>query len=234
MLAGCTYPLHAQGEEVAKEPGEQLEEAARVLGVDAKPYHLPTYTGKAPPLNHKIAPYLHGPKLDMDHIYKRILGCYPAKSKWKIDVELRAAAGLGSDVTTDSSISSNYAQIVASMPIYSATELDRAVKNEHDLRQQTAGDVSTFITAINARNHALRKIALYTSLERRSSIRVQTGVAMSDEQVGYLEKVAKAHDDRNDAEAKIMASRLSLAAVCSTSKYNHINHYLKGVSDVPE
>ena len=203
-----------------------------------QPYQLPTFSGAKPTINHNIAPYTHGPKLNADSIYKRVLACYPHKSKWQIDVELRAAltasdSSFASSANT-STLGHNYAQIVASMPLYSATELDRAVKNEHDLRQETAKTVAQLVKAIAARNHALRKIALYTSLEQRSAVRVQGGVVGAAEQVTYLEKVAKAYEAEIDAETDIMTARLALAALCAGDQYETMNTYLAAISRPPQ
>ena len=202
-----------------------------------KPYQLPTFTGAEPKIQTHIAPYKKSPTLNADNLYQRVLACYPHKSKWKIDVELRAAltasdSSFASSADT-SSIGSNYAQIVAAMPLYSATEMDRAIKNEHDLRQETAKTVAQLVKAIAARNHALRKIALYTSLEQRSSIRVQGGVVPATEQVGYLEKVAKAYESEIDAETDIMTARLALAAMCTGEQHETMNTYLTAISKAP-
>ena len=203
-----------------------------------EPYKLPTFKGQTPSINNPIAPYIQTPRLNADAIYQRVLACYPQKSKWQIDVDLRAAmtaadSGFYSSADT-SGIGSNYVQIVANMPLYSATELDRAMKNEHDLRQETAKTVAQLVKAIAARNHALRKIALYTSLERRSAVRVQGGVVGTSEQVTYLEKVAKAYEAEIDAETDIMTARLALAALCAGDQYDTMNAYLAAVSRAPQ
>ena len=203
-----------------------------------EPYKLPTFKGKKPAINNNIAAFIKTPKLNADSIYKRVLACYPQKSKWQIDVDLRAAltaadSSFYSSADT-SSIGSNYVQIVAYMPLYSATELDRAMKNEHDLRQETAKTVAQLIKAIAARNHSLRKIALYTSLEQRSAVRVQGGVVGTVEQVTYLEKVAKAYESEIDAENDIMTARLALSALCAGNQYDTMNAYLSAISRAPQ
>ena len=203
-----------------------------------EPYKLPTFKGQTPSINNPIAPYIQTPRLNADAIYQRVLACYPQKSKWQIDVDLRAAltaadSSFYSSAET-SSIGSNYVQIVANMPLYSATELDRAMKNEHDLRQETAKTVAQLVKAIAARNHALRKIALYTSLERRSAVRVQGGVVGTSEQVTYLEKVAKAYEAEIDAETDIMTARLALSALCAGNQYDTMNAYLAAISRAPQ
>lgn len=227
LISACSMPSYStdllEGEEVKK---IELKEI--------KPYSLPTFSGDAPILNTKIDPYIHSEYIDADMIFKRVMRCYPHKSKWAIDVELRGA--VSSDAITNSSGSSigkNYVQIVASMPLYSAKEMDRAIKNEHDLRQETAKMVSSFVQAIADRNHSLRMIALYSSLEKRASVRVQSGVVSSKEQVGYLEKVAKAHKSRTMAEADIMTSRISLSSMCSANTHETVNNFLMIASQVP-
>ena len=108
------------------------------------------------------------------------------------------------------------------------------MKNEHDLRQETAKTVAQLIKAIAARNHALRKIALYTSLEQRSAVRVQGGVVGTVEQVTYLEKVAKAYESEIDAETDIMTARLALSALCAGNQYDTMNAYLAAISRAPQ
>jgi hypothetical protein len=233
LLAGCSLPLQAETSATA-DTHTASEETVPVV----QPYVLPTFTGAEPAINNHIAAYIPAPKINADTLFKNVLACYPHKSKWKIDVELRAALS-ASDPSFDSSASTstlgdNYAQIVASMPLYSATELDRAMKNEHDLRQETAKTVAQLVKAIAARNHALRKIALYTSLEQRSSVRVQGGVVGATEQVGYLEKVAKAYEDEIEAETDIITARLALAALCAGDQYEAMNSYLAQLSAAPQ
>ena len=235
LLTGCSLPAqaHSDTETAAPKP-----EAARAEIPPVEPYKLPTFKGQKPAITHNIAPYIKTPRLNADAIYQRVLACYPQKSKWQIDVDLRAAmtaadSSFYSSADT-SSIGSNYVQIVAAMPLYSATEMDRATKNEHDLRQETAKTVAQLVKAIAARNHALRKIALYTSLEKRSAIRVQGGVVGTTEQVTYLEKVAKAYEAEIDAETDIMTARLALAALCAGDQYDTMNAYLAAISRAPQ
>ena len=228
LLTGCSLPLQA----------DTTVTTDHTAIPPVEPYKLPTFKGSKPAINHHIAPFIKAPKLNADAIYQRVLACYPQKSKWQIDVDLRAAltaadSGFNSSADT-SGIGSNYVQIVTNMPLYSATELDRAMKNEHDLRQETAKTVAQLVKAIAARNHALRKIALYTSLEKRSAVRVQGGVVGTSEQVTYLEKVAKAYEAEIDAETDIMTARLALAALCAGHQHDTMNAYLAAISRAPD
>lgn len=232
VLAGCSLPLKAETTAPANADSEEI-------APEIKPYVLPTFTGIKPEIHNNIAAYTPAPVINADTIFKRVLACYPQKSKWQIDVDLRAAlTAADSDVFgndySNTTLGQNYVQIVAAMPLYSASEMDRAMKNEHDLRRETANTVAQLVKAITARNHALRKIALYTSLEQRASVRVQGGVVGAGEQVSYLEKVAKAHENELDAEADIMATRLSLAALCAGEQYEAMNTYLAHLSKAPQ
>jgi hypothetical protein len=192
-------------------------------------------TGDAPAIDDHVAALVVAPSIDADALFNKLLACYPTRSKWQIDVDLKAGSRVGEDISVvgATELGRNYAQIVASMPLYSATELDRKQKNEYDLRGDTAKRVATFVTAISARNHAMRELALYQSLESRASVRVQSGVTGAEEQVTYLKEVASAQDAVIKAEADIMESRLALSSLCSKDNYAPINHYLKTLAAVP-
>jgi len=98
---------------------------------------------------------------------------------------------------------------------------------------ETAATVADFITAIASRNHAVRELALYRSLEARAALRVQQGIVEAAEQVKYLEKVAGSQETLVKQEAKIMENRLKLAGMCDPINAENINTWLKQVSAVP-
>lgn len=210
--------------------------ADATLPPEVTPYQLPTMTGDAPAINDHVAPLIVAPGIDADALFNKLLGCYPTRSKWQIDVDLKAGSRMGEDVAAGANgtdLGRNYTQIVASMPLYSATELDRKQKNEYDLRGDTAKRVATFVTAISARNHAIRELSLYQSLESRAAVRVQSGVTGAEEQVTYLKEVASSQNAVIKAEADIMESRLALSSLCSKDNYVPINTYLKTVAALP-
>ncbi|OQW98340.1 MAG: hypothetical protein BWK73_52685 [Thiothrix lacustris] len=210
--------------------------ADATLPPEVTPYQLPTMTGDAPAIDDHVSPLVVAPGIDADVLFNKLLECYPTRSKWQIDVDLKAGSRIGEDASTvanGTDLGRNYAQIVASMPLYSATELDRKQKNEYDLRGDTAKRVATFVTAISSRNHAIRELALYQSLESRAAVRVHSGVTGADEQVTYLKEVASAQDSVIKAEADIMESRLALSSLCSKDNYTAINNHLKTLAAVP-
>lgn len=203
---------------------------------EVEPYRLPTMDGKEATINDHIEPLITAPSVDADALFNTLLACYPAVSKWKIDMDLKAVARAGETLNTitGTDLGKNYVEIVASMPLYSATELDRKQRNEYDLRGDTAKRVAAFVSAISSRNHAIRELALFKSLESRAAIRVQSGVTEANEQVTYLKEVAGAQDALIKAEADIMETRLALSSLCSKSNYPRINNYLKQLSAVPK
>lgn len=214
----------------------QPETAALDKPPEVEPYRLPTMDGKEATINDHIEPLITAPSVDADALFNTLLACYPAVSKWKIDVDLKAGARAGETLNTitGTDLGKNYVEIVASMPLYSATELDRKQRNEYDLRGDTAKRVAAFVSAISSRNHAIRELALFKSLESRAAIRVQSGVTEANEQVTYLKEVAGAQDALIKAEADIMETRLALSSLCSKSNYPRINNYLKQLAAVPK
>lgn len=200
-------------------------------------YQLPTMAGDGVDYHSKPAPLAKAPALDPDAIYKTVLSCYPEKSKFDVDVSLRASIR-SADVLDENDLSSglgkSYVGIVANMPLYSGRELDREREREYVRRKDTAKAVADFIAAIASRNHSVRELALYRSLEARSAIRVQAGIIEASEQVGYLEKVATAQEKLVKEETQIMESRLLLAGMCDPLNAERIGSWLKRLSAVPK
>ncbi|OQX11035.1 MAG: hypothetical protein BWK73_18750 [Thiothrix lacustris] len=204
---------------------------------EPKIYKTPTMVDDGLDYHDKPAAIVQAPALDADAIYKSVLKCYPEKSKYDIDVNLRASLR-SSDVLdledTTTSLGKSYVGVVANMPLYSGKEMDREKEREYVRRKDTAKAVADFISAIAGRNHAVRELALYRSLEARSAVRVQQGVTEATEQVGYLEKVASSQEKLITEETKIMESRLLLSGMCDPKNAESIGGWLKKVSAVPD
>lgn len=133
----------------------------------------------------------------------------------------------------DTEIGGHYVGIVARMPIYSVTELDREREREYQRRTQTAKLVGELIHAIAQRNAAHRMLGLYTALESRSQIRVRKGIVDSSEQVGYLEKVSAAYEQINMQRATITEKRLALVSLCRPEAAPALDEYLQAVTALP-
>jgi len=112
-------------------------------------------------------------------------------------------------------------------------EISREKEREYKRRMDVAGNVSNFISAIASRNHSVRELALYRSLEARAAIRVRQGVVDVAEQVQYLEKVASAQESLIKDEMTIMENRLKLVGMCDPINAEVINAWLTRVSAVP-
>ena len=180
-----------------------------------QPYEVPTFGAKR---NFRDAPaqWQKAPKVDGDAVFRMVIACYPNKSQWNIDIDLQAAVRNANAVDiTGTAIGKSTVGIVARMPLYSATEMDREREREYKRRTDTAGKVAEFVGQIAARNQALRTLAIAAAMESRAQIRVNEGIADAEEQLKYLDKVAGSEKDLITAEAKAMDARLSLVAMLS-------------------
>lgn len=201
------------------------------------PYQLPTLSGSAPHYNQPTPALSPAPKIDPDAIFHIILRCYPEKSTFNIDLNLVAGMKTNLDEYNSDdwpSISEHYIGIVGRMPLYSSTEQSRERQWEYQRRLDTAKAVATFTQALAERNYAYRLMGLYLSLEARSQIRVQQGVASINEQVELLEKVAGAHRDVLTHEAKIVEQRLALVSMCESTNVETVNQYLEKIAYLPK
>ena len=198
-----------------------------------KPYEIPTFGDKR---NFRDAPaqWQKAPKIDGDAIFRMVVACYPNKSRWGLDVDLAAAVRNANAVDiTGTAIGKSTVGIVARMPLYSATEMDREREREYKRRTDTAGKVAEFVGQLAARNQALRVLALAAAMESRAQVRVNEGIADADEQIKYLDKVANAEKDLITAEAKAMDARLSLVAMCRDEESDTVNAYLTDLAQLP-
>lgn len=201
-----------------------------------QPYELPTLAGDNLNYHDKPAALIKAPIIDAESLFLTVIRCYPADSYWDIDIKLKAKITTNTDELfydeDDSSISSNYVGIVASMPLYSTKESSRDREREYRRRTDMAEMIAKFISAIASRNRVVRELALYRSLEARSAVRVKNGIVNATEQVSYLEKVSARNEQLIKTEMDILENRLKIAATCEPSKYETINTYLKRVAMV--
>ena len=208
---------------------------------DLPPYQLPTFDGQDKSHQDKayIPPLVPAPVINADRLFETVINCYPAPSFWRIDVDLVSRVNSSSSTSLDDSgtLSSQdkyYIGIVARMPLYSRTEMDRARDREYKRRQDVAKHVANFVLAIADRNNARRKLGLYKSLEARSQARVLDGITTTTEQAGYMEKVINAQEQLVNARAKITEARLHLVGQCQDQHTAQVNNYLKDVTQQSE
>lgn len=198
-----------------------------------EPYKIPTFTGE--PVDwHKIKPAINPIKaVDGDAIFNIINKCYPLKSGFGLEVNLRAGVNTrmnngGNNSQTIQTFDSQayYAGIVANMPLYSDIEIDKERKLEYQRREQTAMTIKEMLTAVAAKRRAERMMGLYTSLEKRAQARVENGIAAVDEQIGYLEKVAQTQAELDTAKAAIEGTRIALIGQCRPDVVEQVNGYI--------
>ena len=202
-----------------------------------KPFTLPTYSGEDNHQSNYIPPLQHAPRVDGDSVFYHALECYPSVNRWRLDLtleaRLRTKDSRSIDALDGTILGSSYAGLVASLPLYSATEEAREREREYMRRIKVAGFVAAFVQAIADRNHALRELGLYSSLEARSRVRVKSGITTTDEQVTFLEKVAAAQKSLITSESQIMEHRLALVGGCEDSKAEPLNVFLTDLAQVP-
>lgn len=198
------------------------------------PYEIPTFEGQRRDFRAAAAPLAQAPAIDGDAVFQAVIACYPVKSRWKIDVDLEAATR-SSRVTdaTGTTIGRSWVGVVARMPIYSATEHDREMEREARRRGDTAKTVADFVEQLAARNAAVRSVALYSALEQRARVRVNTGIADAAEQIGFLEKTSAAERELIKTEAAVMQARLGLVAMCREGEADEMNRFLSGLAQLP-
>lgn len=199
-----------------------------------KPYEIPTFEGAARDFRAAPTGWVKAPRVDGDAVYAMILNCYPAKSRWRLNVGLQAALKTAEALdVTGTTIGRSYVGVVARMPLYSSDDQDREREREYRRRVDTAGLVADYVGAIASRNHAVRNVALAGSLEQRARVRVAEGIADAEEQVKYLDKVAASENALVTAEAKIMQARLALVSMCRDDEADRVNAYLSGQARLP-
>jgi len=198
------------------------------------PFELPTFGGGKRDFREPPAGWEKPPKIDGNAIFRAVVACYPTKSHWQIDVDLQAAVRNTAAVdVSGTTLGRSMVGLVAKMPLYSASEVDREREREYRRRQETAQTVADFVGQLAARNLALRRLALAATMERRSQIRVAQGIADGEEQVKWLDKVADAEKDLIAAETKAAAARLKLVAQCRDEGADAVNGYLTELAQVP-
>ena len=192
------------------------------------PFKLPTYKDSIQDFRAPIAPLRKLPEINMDALFLNILNCYPETSKFdKWSVKLEAGARLQDRLEFDEGgIGSHYIGIVASLPLFDAADMARERHWELERRKGVAKLVTAFRKALADREKAIRSLGLYMPLEKRSQVRVGSGIVGVDEQVRYLEKVIEWQEKKEVAEANITEARLSLVGQCRTNVRAIVNGFL--------
>lgn len=199
-----------------------------------QPFEIPTFDGGKRDFRAPATAWAKAPRIDGDAIFRMIVACYPAKSRWNLDVDLQGAVRNTSAVdVTGTQIGRHMIGIVARMPLYSASEVDREREREYRRRQDTAQTVADLVGQLATRNQAVRVLALAGSMEQRAQVRVNQGIADADEQIKWLDRVAGAEKDLITAESKAAEARLKLVSQCRDETSDTVNAYLTELSQLP-
>ena len=189
-----------------------------------KPYKLESLTGQDVDFYKFKSSYRATHQIDTTEVFNRFTACYPAKSNFDVEVKLQTGfKSYNSDTTGQDKF---YGGIVATMPLFSANENERLRNQEYKRRQELSKLIASLVGVVTKRNLAVRKIALFESLERREQLRVKTGLVPVSEQVSYLEKLANEYQKRYEAIADIDSVRLQLVSHCVVSKADILNIWL--------
>jgi hypothetical protein len=194
--------------------------------VSGEPFRLPLFdqTGRGGDADEvKISSVL-----DLDGILLRMIRCLPKRSKFNLNIDLVSRFGSGGvgDVSDYGNVGRYYVGIVAKMPLYSSIEIERSLKWESEIRLKISDLIGNIANNVVVMRTALRELGLYVALESRSKRRIRAGIAFTEEQVKYLEKVISARNRRNSAIASINVSRLELISLCRESKRSSVNSVL--------
>ena len=199
------------------------------------PFELPTFGGEAGEYKGQRPAWVKAPRVDGDAVFRAVIACYPARSRWQIDVDLQAAVrNTGAVDVSGTTIGRSMVGIVARMPIYSDTEMDRERQREYQRRTDTAKTVADFLGQIAKRNAAVRSLALAATMEQRAQVRVREGIADADEQTKWLDKVIGAENDLMTTESAVQEARLKLVAQCRDDVADSVNAYLSELSQLPD
>lgn len=196
-----------------------------------KPWELPTYTGEKLTHHAKEKPDAATALPDPRELYERAMGCWPAPSYMRAEVTVESrlrserTTYLDETGTVQGSGRAGVA-LVARLPLYSATELDREREREYARRVKVADAVGAFFTALTDRQRIKRELHLMQALERRAQERVRVGVTDTAEQVKYMERVAALDGELLKLRGQIQKSRLELIGHCNVANVNELDAYI--------
>jgi len=169
-------------------PAMSEPEAADEKDEEKKPFLLPTFSGEKTSIHAPAKPTAMGPFPDPREIYERALNCWPAASYMRAEVSVEGRLQNTTITALDDTgmfraQGRSSAALVARVPLYSATELDKEREREYTRRTKLADSVGNFITALADRQKTRRELDLMVTLEKRSQQRVKIGVTDTAEQL---------------------------------------------------
>jgi hypothetical protein len=200
---------------------------------DIQPYEIPTMSGNKRDFRH-TPPIKLAPAIDVDSIFNMIVNCFPERPKWGLEVKAVSGArytdNAGVSTFDTAGLAKFYGGIVAEMPLYSAEEMHKQRTQEYQRRGELATNVAKLLKGLADRQRALRMTGINESIEARSQLRVNEGLAPAEEQIASLKAVADKISDLDEANASIAAARLTLVGQCRDEVAENVNDYLKEIT----
>jgi hypothetical protein len=169
---------------------------------------------------------------DPRDLYQRALDCWPSASHFRAELSLEGRIGQrsGSWIDSGGQITSGApasASLVARLPLYSATELDREREREWMRRRRAAEAVGQLLTQLADRQRLRQEQELMRALEKRARQRVLSGIVDSTEQVRYMERVADLEGQLLRQSGQIERSRLELLGFCDQTHAEALDAHLR-------
>ena len=187
----------------------------------APPWHLPRFDGSTPeamdraqPPNGTLEP---GPVVDYRGLYDLVITCYPTRSWWQPEIVFEGRATQGNRQTgavVQSPETMSYVGIVATVPLYSAMEIDRERERERLRRREIADAVGKLVGLVADREVHYRELELMRAIEDRSGRRVAAGVAETSEQITAIRNVAQLESKIIQTRADLQAQALVIIGMC--------------------
>ena len=185
----------------------------------AEPFILPTLDGSHGIELPAAEPERAKPAIKARALYQAVQDCYPAQSLFRPELALKARASTSksltmSDVGAVSTGSRGSVDLVLSIPLWSASELERDREKEYTRRVKASDNVGALIEAEANIAVKERALILARALEKRARERVMQGVADTAEQVAQLKDVVTLEADLIGSRAAIEKAKLALEANC--------------------
>lgn len=205
-------------------------QATQTIAEEATVFELGTFEPHKLEYFEPVAPIKSEPMIDAEDLYRRVLRCYPSRSRFE-NLSVKVVGSYAKNAGEALGIRDSgdyYFGLVAEMPLIDNSEtIERQRTREYNRRNTTAKQIADFISAISERNHANRQLGLFAGLELRSQVRVRAGITSVSEQVDHLKTVIDARHTLTKAEAKITRARLALSGQCASNRINAMDTYLK-------
>ena len=170
--------------------------------------------------------------LDARVLYQLTLDCWPVGIKHRAEISLEGRVGQRSGSWLDSTgylqnTSPSSVALVARLPLFSATELEREHERQWQRRRRAAETVGHLVSLLADRQRLTQELGLIKMMESRARQRVLAGIVDSTEQVRYMERVADLDGQLLRMGGQVEKSKLELMGFCSPEHSEALEGYLK-------